>query len=96
MQRMNAHHLLWGAMAAAIFLTYGCSTTAYQQYLAARAAYDQCVKQEGRSHAECIDEREKLQGATGAYEREAESNQWWRNPLEEVRNQEPLSAFDRK
>lgn len=96
MRRVRAQHLLWGAMSAAMFLTYGCSTTAYKQYLAARAEYDQCVKQEGSSRAQCIDERDKLQGALGAYEREAEGNQWWRNAIEDVRAKEPLSAFDRK
>ncbi len=96
MRRVKSQPLLWVAMAIAVFLTFGCSTTAYQQYLVARAEYDQCVKQAGSARTHCVSEREKLHGAAGAYEQEAEGNQWWRHSLEEVRKQEPLSAFDRK
>ncbi|ETX03956.1 hypothetical protein [Candidatus Entotheonella palauensis] len=96
MRRVRIQHLLWGTITVAVFLTFGCSTTAYKQYLGARADYDQCVKQEGSSRTQCVAEREKLQGAVGAYEKEAEDNQWWRNAIEDVRDKEPLSAFDRK
>jgi len=96
MRRVRSNPLLWGAMTAAVCLTYGCSTTAYKQYLVAQDDYEQCVKRDGNSRARCVAEREKLQGILDTYEREAEGNQWWRNTIEEVRDKEPLSPYDRK
>lgn len=96
MRRVRPNPLLWGAMTAAIFLIFGCATTAYKQYLVAQDDYERCVKRHGDSHDRCVAEREKLRGILGTYEREAEGNQWWRNAIEDVRDKEPLSPFDRK
>jgi hypothetical protein len=93
---MRPNRLLWGAMAAAVFLISGCSTTAYKQYLVARDEYHQCVKRSQSSGARCVPERENLDGALGKYEREAESNYWWRNAIENEREKDPLYHFDRK
>jgi len=96
MRRMRPKHLLWGVITAAVFLTSGCSTTAYKQYLAAADEYKQCVKQAVSSSVRCVSEREKLEGALSKYEREAESNYWWRNAIENEREKEPLAPYDRK
>lgn len=96
MRRVRPKHLFWGTVAAAIFLISGCSITAYKAYLVARDEYDQCVKRAGGSRAQCVSEREKLEGALDKYEREAKRNYWWRNAIEDVREKEPLSPYDRK
>ena len=96
MRRMKPNHLLWGAIAVAFLLLAGCSTTAYKQYMAARDAYDQCLKRSESSGERCVSERENLDGTLSRYEREAERNYWWRNAVENEREKDPLYHFDRK
>jgi hypothetical protein len=83
-------------MAAAVFLTSGCSTTAYKEYLTAADAFNQCVKQSGNADTRCVPERENLDGVLSKYEREAERNYWWRNAVEDVREKDALAPYDRK
>ena len=88
--------LFWGLLTAAALLYAGCSTKAYNAYLQARDEYDRCVQRSGGASAPCAIERDKLSGSLDAYEREADRNYWWRNAIEDTRDKEPLSPFDRK
>jgi hypothetical protein len=83
-------------MAAAVFLTSGCATTAYKEYLAAADAYNQCAKLAVHSDNRCVSELENLDGVLTKYEREAERNYWWRNTDKEAREKDPLAPYDRK
>ena len=96
MRNVRLKALIWGVMAMVVLLSAGCSTTAYNTYLNARDEYDRCVQRAGGTSAQCDAERDKLNSALGAYEREADRNYWWRNAIEDAREKEPLSPFDRK
>ena len=96
MRRVRRNELFWAAIAAAVFLTSGCSTTAYKAYLTAADEYNQCVKRSGSADNRCVPERENLDGVLSKYEREAERNYWWRNAVEDVREKDALAPYDRK